>query len=73
MKGLHDYNPNLNKFLSDVHIINEYLMERDNVDIIYLDFNKEYTVSHYRCVEKRKISFLFGALFNSTPNFTQSG
>ena len=43
----------LSNILKSIDIINEYLMERDNVDIKYLDFSKAiHTVSHYRLLEK---------------------
>ena len=39
----------LPKILKSVDIINEYLMEGDFADIIYLDFSRTFdTVSHYR-------------------------
>ena len=43
-------------FLECINIINEYLIEGDNADIIiYLDFNKAFdTVSHYHLQVKIK-------------------
>ena len=37
----------LSNIFKSIDIINEYLMEGDNLDIIYLDFNQAFdTVSH---------------------------
>ena len=45
----------LSNILESIDISNEYLMEGDNVDVIYLDFRKAFhTVSYYRLLVKMK-------------------
>ena len=39
----------LSNILKSTDVINEYLMKRDNVDIIFLDFSEAFdSVSHFR-------------------------
>ena len=45
----------ISNILESTDIINEYLMEGDTVDIIYLDFSKAFhMVSHYHILLKMK-------------------
>ena len=42
--------------MGSVDIINEYLMEGDNMNIIYFDFSKAFdTVSHYLLVKMKNL------------------
>ena len=50
----------LSNILKSTDIINEYLMEVDNTDVIYFDFSKAFdTVSQFLLLVKRKNSFIY--------------
>ena len=54
--GLVNGNSILSNILERIAIINECLIERNNEDFTYLDFNKLfYTISHYRLLVKMKL------------------